>query len=134
MDLFGGYLTDAAATVNCSYCRLTNTNAFLTSASVNPDDAWRNFGLMWVYIFFNLAMAIFLYWLGRVPKSWNSKTKEIVTMTPDYEGPPTEKSTPAPSSTPSSGDRTTAIEEISERSTTGRNYVQPHGVIDITEH
>jgi ABC-type multidrug transport system permease subunit len=31
-------------------------------------DRWRNFGLLFVYVAFNVFGALFLYWLTRVPK------------------------------------------------------------------
>lgn len=79
----GGYILD---TNGCTYCRLKDTNVFLASVGTSPSDSWRNFGLLWVYIIFNFFGAIFFYWLGRVPKSWSSREKEHVTVSP---GPPT---------------------------------------------
>jgi ABC-type multidrug transport system permease subunit len=32
------------------------------------EDTWRDFGLMWVYIAFNIPGAEFIYWLVCVPK------------------------------------------------------------------
>ncbi|KAL4805482.1 ABC-2 type transporter-domain-containing protein [Aspergillus unguis] len=63
-----GYLQNPQATSQCSFCTMDKTDTFLLSVSSNFDDAWRNFGLMWVYIFFNIAGAVFIYWLARVPK------------------------------------------------------------------
>ncbi|KAL1957338.1 hypothetical protein VTO42DRAFT_6127 [Malbranchea cinnamomea] len=63
-----GYLRDAEATANCQFCTMSHTDAFLATVSSNYDDAWRNFGLMWVYIAFNIVAAVGLYWLARVPK------------------------------------------------------------------
>jgi ATP-binding cassette, subfamily G (WHITE), member 2, PDR len=67
----GGYLTNTTmgATENCQFCPIADTNVFLTSLSSSYSHRWRNFGLMWVYIVFNIAGAIFLYWLARVPKN-----------------------------------------------------------------
>jgi ATP-binding cassette subfamily G (WHITE) protein 2 (PDR) len=78
MNATGGYLTDATAnaTSNCSFCTLSDTNAFLAQVNVYYSDRWRNFGLMWVYIVFNAAGAVFLYWLARVPKNTNKEVKE----------------------------------------------------------
>jgi ATP-binding cassette, subfamily G (WHITE), member 2, PDR len=42
----------------------------------NTDERWRNFGIMWLFIVFNVAGALFLYWLTRVPKK--SKTEKKV--------------------------------------------------------
>lgn len=74
----GGYLTDATkqATANCSFCVIADSNAFLAAVNVYYKDRWRNFGLMWVFIAFNIAGAIFLYWLARVPKNSTKEKKE----------------------------------------------------------
>jgi ATP-binding cassette subfamily G (WHITE) protein 2 (PDR) len=65
----GGYILDPSATSDCQFCSVADTNTFLLSLSSNYANRWRNFGLMWVYIVFNAGMAIFLYWLARVPKN-----------------------------------------------------------------
>ncbi|KAK7035399.1 Multidrug resistance protein [Paramarasmius palmivorus] len=68
LSVAGGKLTDPSATSQCEYCSITNTTMFLTSVNTSYDDAWRNFGIMWAYIFFNLFATLFFYWLARVPK------------------------------------------------------------------
>lgn len=72
----GGYLENPEATTNCSYCSFKYTNVFLQTVSANFDDAWRNFGLLWVFIVFNFFGAIGLYWLARVPKKAKKAKKE----------------------------------------------------------
>lgn len=68
MELLGGSLHDPEATGECKYCQMNTTNQFLERINVNWDTRWRDFGLLWVYIVFNVAGAIALYWLCRVPK------------------------------------------------------------------
>jgi pleiotropic drug resistance (PDR) family protein len=63
-----GYLLDENATSNCSFCSVSETDTYLAQIGSYFHDAWRNFGLMWVYIAFNIAGAVFIYWLARVPK------------------------------------------------------------------
>ncbi|KAE8353295.1 ABC-2 type transporter-domain-containing protein [Aspergillus coremiiformis] len=63
-----GYLKDLDATADCAFCTVSKTDTFLAQISSNFNDAWRNFGLMWVYIVFNIGAAVFIYWLARVPK------------------------------------------------------------------
>ncbi|KAI0430546.1 ABC-2 type transporter-domain-containing protein [Xylaria sp. FL1042] len=58
---------------NCQYCPTKDTNTFLAQTSVIFEDRWRNFGLLFVYIGFNIVGALFLYWLTRVPKNWGKK-------------------------------------------------------------
>ncbi|KAL2831229.1 ABC-2 type transporter-domain-containing protein [Aspergillus cavernicola] len=63
-----GYLQNPDATSQCAFCTMDKTDAFLLSVGSKYSEAWRNFGLMWVYIAFNIAGALFIYWLARVPK------------------------------------------------------------------
>ncbi|KAJ5159716.1 multidrug resistance ABC transporter [Penicillium canariense] len=64
----GGYIQDERATSDCSYCPISDTNVYLASVSSHYSDVWRNFGIMWVYIVFNIFAACALYWWVRVPK------------------------------------------------------------------
>ena len=64
----GGYITDPSATSNCSYCSFSTTNVYLAQLSSQYSTRWRNFGIMWAYIIFNIFGALFLYWLARVPR------------------------------------------------------------------
>ena len=68
VEATSGSLLDANATVDCRYCPATSTNSYLESISVDFSDAWRNFGIVWAYIIFNVGAALFIYWLARVPK------------------------------------------------------------------
>jgi ABC-type multidrug transport system permease subunit len=68
MSNMGGYLEDEMATSNCSFCPIKETNVFLGSVSSSYSDIWRNFGLMWVFIVFNIFAACLLYWWVRVPR------------------------------------------------------------------
>ncbi len=62
------YLERDNATSDCRYCAIQSTNSFLANIASNPDNMWRNFGIMWAYIIFNVIAAVCLYWLVRVPK------------------------------------------------------------------
>lgn len=74
---FGGYLPpESAQSTHCEFCPLSGTNEYLATVNISYSDSWRNFGILWGYIAFNVAAAIFLYWLVRVPKSRNLKGKE----------------------------------------------------------
>jgi ABC-type multidrug transport system permease subunit len=73
----GGYLLNDNATSDCSFCPIADTNVFLASVSSHYADRWRNFGIMWAFIVFNIFGAVFMYWLVRVPKnSGVKKTKK----------------------------------------------------------
>ncbi|EFR04875.1 ATP-binding cassette transporter [Nannizzia gypsea CBS 118893] len=64
----GGYLLDPDTVDTCQYCKIKDTNIFLEHVSSSYDTRWRNFGIIWVYIVFNIVAAISLYWLARMPK------------------------------------------------------------------
>ncbi|KAK2781143.1 hypothetical protein FQN52_001790 [Onygenales sp. PD_12] len=68
-----GYLMNPSATEDCGFCSMKYTDSFLLSIGSKYDEAWRNFGLMWAYIAFNIAGAVFIYWLARVPKGAKAK-------------------------------------------------------------
>ena len=63
-----GYLLDAAATSNCSYCPIRDSTAYLSAISVNPGQRWRNFAIGFAYIIFNIFAATSMYYLFRVRK------------------------------------------------------------------
>lgn len=71
MRVAGGVLSNPTATQKCQYCPVADTNTYLASVNSFYDQLWRNIGLMWVYVVFNVCAAVFLYWLVRVPKSWS---------------------------------------------------------------
>lgn len=72
----GGKLWDPEATADCRYCSISDTNRFLTALSISYSERWRNFGIVLIYAVFNLSMAVFIYWLARVPKNKsNGKSK-----------------------------------------------------------
>ena len=64
----GGYLIDPLVEGVCEYCPLATTDDFLSSLSISFSDRWRSFGILWAYVIFNIAAAVFIYWLARVPR------------------------------------------------------------------
>jgi ABC-type multidrug transport system permease subunit len=74
-ELAGGTVLNPDATSACQFCSVADTDVFLQQVSVNYDDKWRNFGLLIVYIAFNIGMAYVFYWLARVPKKWGKKVE-----------------------------------------------------------
>ncbi|KAJ5157869.1 ABC multidrug transporter A-2 [Penicillium canariense] len=76
VDQYQANLLNPEATSNCEICSIRSTDAFLSQLSIQFSDHWRNIGLLFVYIGFNIVMALFLYWLVRVPKRWSRKVKE----------------------------------------------------------
>jgi ATP-binding cassette subfamily G (WHITE) protein 2 (PDR) len=76
-QMAGGEVYNPTATQGCMFCPVVNTNVFLSGYEVQLGDAWRNFGLMWVYIAFNTLAALALFWILRVPKTWEGKGNSI---------------------------------------------------------
>jgi ATP-binding cassette subfamily G (WHITE) protein 2 (PDR) len=68
IEQLGGYLNNPNATTECEFCVIADTNTFLSSVGVDYGDRWRNFGILWGYVVFNVLMAVLLYWGFRVPK------------------------------------------------------------------
>jgi ABC-type multidrug transport system permease subunit len=56
----GGYLLDENATTNCQYCKVKETNVYLAGIHADYGARWRNFGIMWVYVVFNVVAALVL--------------------------------------------------------------------------
>ena len=65
-----GHILNPNATTGCEYCSMSVADQFLATSGIKYGDRWRNFGLVWVYIAFNVFMAVFLYYMFRV-KTWN---------------------------------------------------------------
>lgn len=72
-----GYLLNPDARAgSCEFCPQDSTNVFLADFSSYFSEAWRNFGLIWAYIVFNVFAALLIYWLVRMPKGNKKKEKE----------------------------------------------------------
>lgn len=72
----GGYLQSNSSTGTCNYCQYDDTNVYLQAVSITYANAWRDFGILWAYILFNIFAAVGLYWLVRVPKGSRKGKKE----------------------------------------------------------
>ncbi|KAL6889085.1 ABC-2 type transporter domain-containing protein [Trichoderma evansii] len=66
-----GQLQNPSATDQCRYCQLSNADQYLAGSRIYWSDRWRNYGIVWAYIAFNIFTAITLYYLFRV-KKWNT--------------------------------------------------------------
>ncbi|KAL8922410.1 MAG: hypothetical protein Q9172_003566 [Xanthocarpia lactea] len=66
--LRGGYVRNPDATSQCQFCSAQSTNVYLEQLSSQYSTRWRNFGIMWAFIIFNIGAALLLYWLARVPR------------------------------------------------------------------
>ncbi|CAG8417526.1 unnamed protein product [Penicillium salamii] len=57
---------------DCRYCQYSQTDDFLATFGAHYSQRWMDFGVLWAYVAFNTCMAVFLYWLLRVPKKKNA--------------------------------------------------------------
>ncbi|GAA5895574.1 hypothetical protein JCM6882_000344 [Rhodosporidiobolus microsporus] len=76
MSVMGGYLLDKTATDECAFCQMESTNDFLTTVSYNYGNRWRDFGILWVYIIFNIFGALAFYYWARMPKKSRKQKRE----------------------------------------------------------
>lgn len=70
LSMAPGYLKNGDATSNCEYCTMSNADQYLSGVWIEWEDRWRNFGLFWAYIVFDIVLAVGLYYMFRV-KKWN---------------------------------------------------------------
>jgi ABC-type multidrug transport system permease subunit len=76
ISMAGGYLLDENASTDCSFCSVRDTNTYLKTLNADFSLRWRNLGLMWVFIVFNIFAAVGMYWLARVPKVKKAKKEK----------------------------------------------------------
>lgn len=66
--LAGGTVMNPDATSACQFCTLARTDDYLATINITFDHRWRDLGILWGYIVFNLFAIFFVYWLLRMPK------------------------------------------------------------------
>ncbi|KAF6803584.1 ABC multidrug transporter [Colletotrichum musicola] len=66
-----GRLQNPDAVEACRYCSLSNGDQYLAGSNIFYDERWRNFGIVWAFVVFNVFVAVVSYYLVRV-KKWNS--------------------------------------------------------------
>jgi ATP-binding cassette subfamily G (WHITE) protein 2 (PDR) len=64
------------STTDCRLCSYTSTDVFLSQINSSYSERWRNFGILWAFIIFNMFAAVGLYWLARVPKKQGKKKEK----------------------------------------------------------
>ncbi|KAI1143286.1 ABC-2 type transporter-domain-containing protein [Hypoxylon sp. FL0543] len=67
-----GQLQNWNDTSGCRYCSVTYADDFLASTGISWNDRWRDFGLFWVYIVFNIMVTVASYYIFRVAQ-WRRK-------------------------------------------------------------
>ncbi|KAK9319350.1 hypothetical protein V1517DRAFT_266462, partial [Lipomyces orientalis] len=68
-----------SAITNCRYCPISNGDQFLAASEIFWSQRWRNFGIGWAYIVFNIFGAVMRYYLIRVRKP-TGDTKRTVSI------------------------------------------------------
>ena len=71
-----GSIYNPDATADCQYCTISNADQFLSSVSISYSTRWRDYGIGFSYIIFNIFAAVMLYYLIRVRKSSGRSMKE----------------------------------------------------------
>lgn len=70
-----GTIQNPDATESCNYCSLSNADQFLASVNIYYSERWRNFGILFAFIGFNVFLALLTYWLFRVVNLSNLTAK-----------------------------------------------------------
>ncbi|KDQ56615.1 hypothetical protein JAAARDRAFT_131673 [Jaapia argillacea MUCL 33604] len=71
MSMAGGYLTNPNASSDCQFCSARTADQFLgLNFNIEYSHHWRNLGLMFVYIAFNIAATFLLTYLFRM-RTWS---------------------------------------------------------------
>ncbi|KAM0433852.1 hypothetical protein ACHAPT_003795 [Fusarium lateritium] len=68
VQMAGGTLQNPQANETCLFCPVASTDTYLATLDIHYSERWRNFGLIWIYVVFNVFAALGAYWLLRVPK------------------------------------------------------------------
>jgi ATP-binding cassette subfamily G (WHITE) protein 2 (PDR) len=99
----GGAIYNPGATADCQYCPLVNTDQSLAATNVYYSERWRNYGIGFAYIIFNIFAAVLFYYLIRVRKGSGKGLGEklapvlkLFKKDPEAENKGTEKKKEAP--------------------------------------
>ncbi|GME71434.1 unnamed protein product [Ambrosiozyma monospora] len=64
----GGYIDNPEAESQCLYCPYTKQGQVVEQFKIKWGYHWRDFGIAWIYIIFNVFAMMFGYWFFRVQK------------------------------------------------------------------
>lgn len=65
-----GQLLNPDATADCRYCPFSISDQFLAGVGIRYVNRWRDFGIGWAFIIFNIAAVVLLYYMFRV-RRWS---------------------------------------------------------------
>ena len=63
-----GSIYNPSATSDCHYCSISTADDYLAGSGITYSTRWRNYGIGFAFIFFNIVVAVVLYYLVRVRK------------------------------------------------------------------
>ncbi|QSZ33671.1 hypothetical protein DSL72_005242 [Monilinia vaccinii-corymbosi] len=72
----GGSIYNPEAMSDCRYCSASNADQFLSAVAISYSTRWRDYGIVFSYIIFNMFMAVLFYYLIRVRQSSGKSLKE----------------------------------------------------------
>ncbi|RDA95806.1 hypothetical protein CP533_5198 [Ophiocordyceps camponoti-saundersi (nom. inval.)] len=72
-----GKLADPNSLSECRYCAFSTADQVLAGSWIYWDQRWRNYGIGWAYIVFDILVAVMLYYLFRL-NSISSLVKKLV--------------------------------------------------------
>ena len=61
-----GVLQNPNATESCRYCAFSVADQYLVGVDIFWSERWRNWGIVWAYVVFDIAVAVLLYYVFRV--------------------------------------------------------------------
>lgn len=61
-----GILLNAESMSDCQFCALTTADQYVSQNEIVWAERWRNWGIVWVYVAFNIIVATVLYFVFRV--------------------------------------------------------------------
>jgi ABC-type multidrug transport system permease subunit len=62
MAVAPGYLSNPNATSSCQFCSVSVADQYLASVNIYWSERWRNFGMFWTFVMFDIAAAVMLYY------------------------------------------------------------------------
>jgi ATP-binding cassette subfamily G (WHITE) protein 2 (PDR) len=75
-QLSGGKVYNPTSKIDCQFCTARNADQFLRSVAIKYSTRWRDYGIGFAYILFNIFSAVGLYYLFRVRKGSGKSLKE----------------------------------------------------------
>ncbi|KAH6974077.1 ABC-2 type transporter [Ilyonectria destructans] len=78
LETVPGQLQNSDATEKCQYCSLQVADQYLVGNDIYWSERWRNFGIVWAFVVFNIFIATATYYLFRVKKfSFYGKKRKV---------------------------------------------------------